>query len=257
MTQRRLTATLLATLLICLLAGGVGAYFLGQHRAAVEAAAATPPTDEPNSSPAVVTTAGDTAGDDTASTGDTAAADGGTVPDQGTEDAGSTVGNEPEPDSSVAEPAPPTASVGPELTTAPGRDLTDDTEVRLSAAAGKDPQASEIRDLLQRHFDAINAGDYQLWAGTVTKDQAKAISSDRWRNEYSTTTDTGMSITAIETEPRQAQLTFRSRQAPEFAPDQESTCIDWTVTLPLTTVDDTLLIGRSNENLARHSPCEA
>lgn len=228
MTQRRLTAYLVGVLLICLLAGGVGAYLIGRHNAG-NAAAGEPstPTDGGSSTPDPTTTA------------------------------------ESQPSSAPAtsEPIDPptTDGVSEPLTTAPSEATTppsaESTTVVLAGVAADDPQAEEIRELLQRYFDAINNRDYRQWASTVTKEQSAAIGSDRWKEEYSSTADTQIFVIVINDEPRQAQLTFRSRQDPAKAPDKKSECVRWEVTLPLTTVDDTLLIGVSKEHLARYRPC--
>lgn len=233
MARRRLTATLVATLILCLLAGGAGAYFLGRQRPVATAVAETPPLRHTVTRTTVIT-----AGPGT---------------DSGTSaDPQSTGGN-----STIAPVEPPSDSAGsvPSVSTTSGPS-DDDTEVQLSDEARKDPQARQVQDLLQRHFDAINSRDYLLWAGTVSPDQAKAIPQTRWAREYSTTKDTGVTIIGIDRKPRQARLTFRSRQQPEFAPDQKSTCTDWSVVFPLTDSSGTLLIGRSNESLARWTPCD-
>ncbi|HVE97250.1 MAG TPA: hypothetical protein VNA67_09740, partial [Pseudonocardiaceae bacterium] len=35
------------------------------------------------------------------------------------------------------------------------------------------PEANRVRTLLQKYFDAINAGDYPLWRSTVTPQRAR------------------------------------------------------------------------------------
>lgn len=260
MARHRLTAVLVGTLALCLLAGGTGAFLLGRHQAQVAGAASDVagsggPDSSQSQSP-------DGVDGDSAVPGTTAPAG----PDSDNTD--SINPDSINPDSN--NPAPTEqGSLGPSADSDPSRSLpssapitespdavpANDREVRLSAAAAIDPQADEIRDLLQRHFDAINTGDYQLWAGTVTKDQVKSIPADRWRKEYSTTIDTGMSVLKIDPKTRQITVSFESRQAPQFAPDKRSTCVDWTVSLPITPVNGTPLIGRSLEDVAQHQTC--
>lgn len=236
MTQRRLTAILVGVLLICLLAGGAGAYLIGRQNAN-NAAAGEPvtPTVRGSDPPAPPTHA------ETQQPADTAT-------------------SEPiDPPTTKDSTEPPTTKDSTEPpTTAPSQAISpadESSAVVLAGVAADDAQAEEIRALLQRHFDAINNRDYQQWASTVTKEQSAALGSDRWNEEYSTTVDTEIFVIVINDDPRQAQLTFRSRQDPEKAPDKKSTCVRWEVTLPLTTVDNTLLIGVSKEHLARYRPC--
>lgn len=225
MTQRRLTAILVGVLLICLLAGGAGAYLIGRQ-IADNAAAGEPITPTDGGSPA---------------------------PDSTTPPA-----SQQSPDTATSEPPPTTDDATEPTTTAPSEATSPSAEsstVVLAGVAADDAQAGEIRALLQRHFDAINNRDYEQWASTVTEEQSAALGSDRWNEEYSSTVDTQIFVIVINDEPRQAQLTFRSRQDPAKAPDKKSACVRWEVTLPLTTVDDTLLIGVSREHLARYRPC--
>lgn len=228
LSQRRLTAALIGALLVCLLAGGVGAYFLGQRRS--DAAAGVTPPSRPTVTRTTVTYVTDTDGSPATDTGS----------------------GEPTGDG----PGPPTSAPEPSADQSTPADQNDRT-VRLADAVSADPQADEIRELMQRHFDAINNGDYKLWAGTVTSDQVAAIPPDRWRKEYSTTIDTAIAVVAVDSDPRRVQLSFRSRQAPEFAPDKKSKCLEWKVSLPLTTVSGQLLIGRSIQDQASWNPCAA
>jgi hypothetical protein len=235
----RLTATLIGILLVCALAGGVGAFVIGRQDAAAVAAttdASLPPSFGPDSGSA--TSSAGTSGSLTASSSETISSSSGTD----TGDPGSS--------SPSATEQPMTSSPSAATTTSP-----EGMSVTLAGVAADDPQATEIRDLLQRHFDAINTRDYELWAGTVTKEQSAALRPERWLKEYSTTSDSDISVIVIDNDPRQVQLTFRSRQAPELAPDKKSDCVIWSVIFPLATVYGELRIGPSLEDRARYRPC--
>lgn len=247
MTKGRLTASLIGILLVCVLAGGVGAFVIGRQDARA-IAAPTGPSGPASPGPEAGTGSSRSGSPNSApsspSSTDSSAAvsSSGSPGGSGTGDPGA---------GSSSSTAASITSPSAVIPTSPER-----TAVILAGVAADDPQAAEIRDLLQRHFDAINSRDYELWATTVTKEQSDAVGPERWLEEYSTTSDSEGSVIVIDQQPRQVQLTFRSRQAPELAPDKKSDCVIWSVTFPLVTVDGELRIGPSVENRARYRPCQ-
>ncbi len=219
MAQGRLTVTLVAVLVICLAGGGAGAYLLGRHRATVAIVGK-------QSSAAVA------GGSGTPRSARSSSA------------------------RSAATGTAPVLLTDPPLVTTSGRAAEDTTVVLVGAAANDDPQRSEIRELLQKHFDSINKRDYQGWRATVTEPQVGELPEDAWLQAYASTRDTDISVIAITSKPRQAQLTFRSRQAAAQAPDKTSTCLNWRITVPLVSnPDGSLLIGRSVTDSAGYQAC--
>jgi hypothetical protein len=69
--------------------------------------------------------------------------------------------------------------------------------VRLDGPAGSHPEVSRVVDLLERHFAAINARDYEGWANTVTSRRAVDQSPDRWAQSYRSTRDSAVVISSI------------------------------------------------------------
>ena len=128
---------------------------------------------------------------------------------------------------SIAHNAPPRAPApGPGPTTVA---LVEDVAVH--------PDAERVRRVLQRYFDAINAGDYKLWRSTVTPQYARDIGEATWRDQYRSTLDG--SIVLHRLEPRAggglvALLSFTSLQDPADAPPELPVrCLRWWVSYPL------------------------
>lgn len=121
---------------------------------------------------------------------------------------------------------------------------TDDRTVRIEAGAAQHGRAEEIRALLQRYFDAINARDYPGWAASVSSTQSAAESAEQWQADYASTTDTNVRVRAIENGPLRVRLTFTSRQDVALAPpDLPTDCIEWDVTYVLDDEDGGLVVN--------------
>ncbi|MGH4001180.1 MAG: hypothetical protein ACRDTJ_27405, partial [Pseudonocardiaceae bacterium] len=111
------------------------------------------------------------------------------------------------------------------------------TTVVLVEDAAVHPDADRVRTVLQKYFDAINAGDYQLWRSAVTPQQARDTREAAWRAQYRSTLDG--SIVLHRLEPRAggglvALLSFTSLQDPADAPpDLPVRCLRWWVSYPL------------------------
>lgn len=71
-------------------------------------------------------------------------------------------------------------------------------EVLLSADALTHPTANLVRAQLQRHFDAINAKDYDAWAGTVVAERSAALPPEQWLEAYDSTRDGTIRIDRID-----------------------------------------------------------
>lgn len=106
--------------------------------------------------------------------------------------------------------------------------------------------AAAVQTALQRYFDAINQHDYQAWAQSVTDGLATEQSGEQWRSAYSSTTDSGIWVDSVLTDPLRATVRFTSEQDLSLAPqDLRSTCIRWQVTYPIGAFHGQLLVDRT------------
>ncbi|HEX2264318.1 MAG TPA: hypothetical protein VHH52_11290, partial [Pseudonocardiaceae bacterium] len=150
---------------------------------------------------------------------------------------------------SIAHNAPPRAPApGPGPTTVA---LVEDVAVH--------PDAERVRRVLQRYFDAINAGDYKLWRSTVTPQHARDTGEAAWRDQYRSTLDG--SIVLHRLEPRAggglvALLSFTSLQDPADAPpDMPVRCLRWWVSYPLIGDAGELRLSPSSPSTSLRVPC--
>ena len=93
--------------------------------------------------------------------------------------------------------------------------------VELTAAAADRPAAGAMLALLDRHFTAINDRDYDTWATTVVSRRARQQPRDAWADDYRSTRDSDVRVTAIDDAGPDAvtvELTFVSRQDLADAP---------------------------------------
>jgi hypothetical protein len=131
--------------------------------------------------------------------------------------------------------------------------------VTLVEDAAVHPDADRVRTVLQKYFDAINAGDYQLWRSAVTPQQARATGEAAWRGQYRSTLDG--SIVLHRLEPRAggglvALLSFTSLQDPADAPpDLPVRCLRWWVSYPLINEGEALRLNPSVPNANLRVPC--
>jgi hypothetical protein len=130
------------------------------------------------------------------------------------------------------------------------------TTVEMTPAAQQHPAAAEVKDLLQRYFDAINDGDYAAWAGTVTADQAAAWPKADWERSYATTQDSSIKVIDIDDDPLRVRLWFTSEQDPSLAPAELPVgCINWDVTYLLTEENDQLVLGGLDRDATSKVAC--
>jgi hypothetical protein len=110
-------------------------------------------------------------------------------------------------------------------------------EVELSAGAAAHPRSKAVRVQLQRHFDAINVKDYELWQETVVPARSAALPEPAWQQAYRSTRDGAIRVGRIVTAPDGVLLVrvrFVSTQAVEDAPpDLAAPRICWRSTLPM------------------------
>jgi hypothetical protein len=113
------------------------------------------------------------------------------------------------------------------------------SEVQLSAGAAIHPAAERVRAQLQRHYDAINDGDYAAWRETVVEARSDALPEDEWQDAYESTRDGTIRVDRIDAAPGQdagvlVRVRFVSSQALEDAPaDLRAPRICWRSTLPM------------------------
>lgn len=121
------------------------------------------------------------------------------------------------------------------------------------------PDADRIRSVLQRYFDAINAGDYGLWVSAVTAQWARDIGESTWRNQYRSTLDG--SIVVHRLEPRAsgglvALTSFTSVQDPADAPPElRVRCLRWRVSYPLIGEGEQLRMGPTSPSANVREAC--
>ncbi|MGH3702693.1 MAG: hypothetical protein ACRDRU_13945 [Pseudonocardiaceae bacterium] len=121
------------------------------------------------------------------------------------------------------------------------------------------PDADRIHRVLQKYFDAINAGDYQLWRTAVTPQWARDVGESAWHGLYRSTLDG--SIVVHRLEPRVggglvALTSFTSLQNPVDAPPGLPVrCLRWWVSYPLIGEGDQLRLATSSPSANLRVPC--
>ncbi len=133
------------------------------------------------------------------------------------------------------------------ITAPPKQEEPGPATVTLVEDVADHPEADRIRAVLQKYFDAINAGDYKLWSSAVVPQWARDIGEDAWRSQYRSTLDG--SIVVHRLEPRVggglvALTSFTSVQNPADAPPELPVrCLRWWVSYPLIGAGDQLRMG--------------
>lgn len=95
--------------------------------------------------------------------------------------------------------------------------------VELSADAADHAAAATVRDLLTRHFDAINEKDYRAWASTVVPARVTGQPEPAWTDAYDSTQDGTIRVSRIDEQgPNRliALVSFTSTQDPASGPDR-------------------------------------
>jgi hypothetical protein len=123
------------------------------------------------------------------------------------------------------------------------------------------PLYQPVRELLQRHFDAINAKDYAAWQSTVIGKRVERLPEAKWRDDYGTTQDGSVVIFRIELgedDTARVLMTFTSVQDPADAPSELPVgCIHWSVVYPLVREDDGWKLDASLAGSSpQHEKCE-
>jgi hypothetical protein len=153
----------------------------------------------------------------------------------------------------------------PEVTTAPSTTVPADAQpgprkVMATQDVVDHPQFPGIGQMLQDHFDSINAKDYDKWRTTVTKLRAAGQPEQDWKSNYKTTQDGSILVKRIDPAPDRklrVMVAFTSTQAVEDAPPElPKECIRWHIVLPLTREDNKWKIDVASERASpRHDEC--
>jgi hypothetical protein len=129
------------------------------------------------------------------------------------------------------QPVGESAAAG-ETTEPPGSPTVGATE-----DARRHPLYEPVREMLQRHFNAINDHSYERWTETVTTGRVKATPKERWFRDYRSTKDGSIVVYRLETasdEQARVLIELVSVQEPGDAPPQlQVGCIRWHVVYPL------------------------
>lgn len=137
----------------------------------------------------------------------------------------------------------------------PASGPTDAELVQVAETASATPLSAAIDELLTRHFDGINKGDYGAYSATVTS----PLSEADFGSVYSTTSDSDGLIHQIVTDEAgitQITLSFISQQSVEMAPaDLPSDCIAWTVVWSIDGPAEDLRVGASDSSQTQKEPC--
>ncbi len=133
---------------------------------------------------------------------------------------------------------------------------TADRAVRLAPDASRHPRAEDVRALLQRYFDAINARDHAAWTGSVSAVQATGQTAARWAEAYSTTVDSNLVVADIRDDPLRVRLMFTSSQDIAHAPEMlRADCIEWDVTYLLSDEDGRLVLSGIDPSAQSMTAC--
>ncbi|MFZ0120452.1 MAG: hypothetical protein WAN20_20775 [Pseudonocardiaceae bacterium] len=131
--------------------------------------------------------------------------------------------------------------------------------VVLAEDAAMHPDADRIRKVLQKYFDAINAGDYPLWRSAVIPQWARDTAEGAWHGQYRSTLDGTIVVHRLEPRPGGglvALTSFTSLQNPADAPPEVPVrCLHWSVSYPLIGEGDQLRMGPTALSANLRAPC--
>ncbi|MEU5695673.1 hypothetical protein [Actinosynnema sp. NPDC020468] len=132
--------------------------------------------------------------------------------------------------------------------------------VQLSIDAASHPDGTRVRDLLQRHFDSINARNYGDWVATVTAERADTTPEGDWLADYETTRDGSILVQRVESASPtrlRVMMVFTSTQDVTKAPrGLQADCIRWRVVYPLQEEGGTLRVDSSpGGSSSQYEPC--
>lgn len=148
-------------------------------------------------------------------------------------------GTTPATGSAATSPAP-SPTLTPALTPSPALSL-----VAVSPGVTTSAAVPQVETLLSHYFHGINSHNYHEYASTLSAAQLASQSRAQFDSGYSSTTDSGMTLTALSGNGNgglTATVTFTSRQSPSQSVDN-SACNTWTLNLYLVSHGSGYLIG--------------
>jgi hypothetical protein len=234
----RLTLGLLTGLVVVLLIGTGAAIVVSHQRQSTVAIATDIAASSSRSSPAASPSAGGS-GNGSAST---PAAEPPVLPGA----------NLVAPGNPTATPGLASASNGTTAADGPSNNLT----VQMSSSLGRSAHVSEIQQLLQGYFDAINQHNYTGWAQAVTSRLAGEQTRAEWLEAYATSVDSSIWMQSVKEDPMQVRVRFTSQQDPDLAPkDLPAGCIEWSITYRIESRQDHLVIGSTVPGSVTKAKC--
>ncbi len=212
----RLTAGLLAGLVVVVILGTIGAIAISRSQRPTPDSAARTSTSTTLASADAIASAGvdSTLGSRNVGGSGSAAASG--------------------TDAATRQSDPLTAPAGP----------SNNSTVQMSPSVRAHANAGQVAQLMQGYFDAINQHNYSSWSQLVLPSTVRTQGSDAWLQSYATTADSSIWLQEIQDDPVRVTVKFTSEQDPDLAPaDLPVHCIDWTLTYRLNTEAGRLVIG--------------
>ena len=121
------------------------------------------------------------------------------------------------------------------------------------------PEADRIRKVLQKYFDAINAGDYPLWRSAVIPQWARDVGESAWHSQFRSTLDGSIVVHRLEPRVGGGLLvltSFTSVQNPADAPRELPVrCLRWWVSYPLIGEGDQLRLAPNSPSADLRVAC--
>jgi hypothetical protein len=125
----------------------------------------------------------------------------------------------------------------PGASSVPSSDQPGPTTVAYAQDFANYPQRTQVLEVLQGYFNAINDKRYDEWVSVVTPSLAAEQTEQAFRNGYKSTHDGSIYIYRVDNAPQggvRVLLSFTSVQAQSDAPQNfPHTCIRWQVVVPL------------------------
>jgi hypothetical protein len=143
------------------------------------------------------------------------------------------------PTAGTSQQASPSASASASSTPSPALSL-----VAISPGVTASAAEPQVETLLSHYFHGINSHSYAEYASTLNPEQQAKQSQAQFNSGYSSTADSGMTLTSLTDNGNglTATVRFTSHQAPAQSADN-STCNAWTLNLYLVPHGSSYLIG--------------
>ena len=152
----------------------------------------------------------------------------------------------------TATPGIAAASTSAAATGGPSNNLT----VQMSSTLGRRDHASEIQQVLQVYFDAINQHNYTGWSQSVSGKLAGEQDSAQWLEAYATTVDSSIWMQSMTDTPMQVRVRFTSQQDPDLAPkDLPAGCIEWSIIYRIESRQGHLVVGSTVPGSVTKAKC--